>query len=211
MTCFVLQAQQSVRGNGKVTTSSFHTAMAGEVLLAFVAQDGPAGSGQQTATVSGAGLTWKLVKRQNAQSGDSEVWEATAPSVLLSATVTSTPSKSEYSQDLTVLAMEGVSGVGAVAAGSSATGAPIVKLTTTGSTSLVFAVGNDWDNAIPRTLPSGWVTLDQWVNTSVGDTYWTQYTNTPTGAASSVVTVNDSAPTSDQWNLVAVELLNAGT
>jgi hypothetical protein len=59
--------------------------------------------------------------------------------------------------------------------------------------------------------PSGWVLLDQWVNTSVGDTYWTQYTNTPTGAAGSVVTVSDSAPTSDQWNLVAVELLNEGT
>jgi hypothetical protein len=211
MTCFVMQAQESVHGRGTLTTPPFHTAMAGEVLFAFVAQDGPAGSGKQTATVSGAGLTWKLVKRENAQSGDSEVWQATAPSVLPGATVTSTPSKSGYSQDLTVVAMEGVSGVGAVAAGSGAKGAPSVKLTTTGATSLLFTVGNDWDNAIPWTLPSGWVLLDQWVNTSVGDTYWTQYTNTPTGAAGSVVTVSDSAPTSDQWNLVAVELLNEGT
>jgi hypothetical protein len=210
MTCFVMQAQESVHGRGTVTTPPFHTAMAGEQLLAFVASDGPAGSGRQTATVTGAGLTWTLVKRENGQSGDSEVWKATASGILPSATVTSTPSKSGYSQDLTVVAMEGVSGVGAVAAGSGATGAPSVKLTTTGSTSLVFAVGNDWGNAIPRTLPSGWVTLDQWVNTSVGDTYWTQYTNTPTGAAGSVVTVNDSAPTSDQWNLVSVELLNDG-
>ncbi len=210
MTCFVLQAQQSVHGEGKVTTPAFHTAMAGEVLLAFVASDGPYGSGQQTATVSGAGLTWTLVKRENAQSGDSEVWKATASSVLSSATVTSTPSKAGYSQDLTVVAMEGVSGVGAVAAGSGPTGAPTVNLTTTGSTSLVFAIGNDYDNAIPRTLPSGWVLLDQWVNTGVGDTYWTQYTNSPTGAAGSMVTVSDSAPTNDQWNLVAVELLNDG-
>jgi hypothetical protein len=46
------------------------------------------------------------------------------------------------------------------------------------------------------------------VNTGVGDTYWSQYTSIPTGAAGSVVTVNDTAPTSDRWNLVAVELLN---
>jgi hypothetical protein len=72
----------------------------------------------------------------------------------------------------------------------------------------LFAVGNDWDNAVPRTLPGNWTMLDQWVNTGVGDTYWSQYTSIPTGAAGSVVTVNDTAPTSDRWNLVAVELLN---
>jgi hypothetical protein len=32
-----------------------------------------------------------LVKRANAQSGDSEVWQATASSILSSASVTSTP------------------------------------------------------------------------------------------------------------------------
>ena len=128
-------------------------------------------------------MTWTLVKRSNAQAGDSEVWQATAPSVLTSATVTSTEAKTGYSQSLTVIAMEGVKGVGTAVAGSGSTGAPSVNLTTTGPTSLVFAVGNDWDGAVARTLPSGWVMLDQWVNTGVGDTYWTQYTNAPTGPA----------------------------
>jgi hypothetical protein len=61
----------------------------------------------------------------------------------------------------------------------------------------VFAVGNDWDNAIARTLPAGWTMLDQWTNTSVGDDYWSQYTNTPTGASGTVVNVIDTAPTTD--------------
>lgn len=211
MTCFVLQANVSVHGVGNVTSPGFHTAAAGEVLIAFVAADGPSGAGQQHATVSGAGLTWRLVNRANSQSGDSEVWTATAPAVLSSATVTSTEAVSGFSQDLTVIAMEGVSGIGASVAASGPTGAPSTSLTTTAATSLVFAVGNDWDTPTPRTLPAGWVPLDQWVNTTVGDDYWSQYTNNPTGPAGSVVPVGDLGPTSDSWNLVAIEVLNDGS
>jgi hypothetical protein len=124
MTCFVQQAEVSVHGKGTVTTPSFHTAMAGRTLLAFVASDGPAGAGKQTATVSGGGFAWTVVKRANTQSGDSEVWTATAPSVLSSATVTSTLAKAGYVQDLTVVAYEGVDSVGASVAGSGASSAP---------------------------------------------------------------------------------------
>jgi hypothetical protein len=204
--CFVMQADVSVHGSTTATTPSLHTAAPGELLVAFVSADGPNAAGNQHATVSGAGLTWTLVKRANSQSGDAEVWEALAPTVLSSATVTSTESAKGFGQDLTVIAMEGVGGIGTSVAGSAASGAPSVKLTTASPSSLVFAVGHDWDNAIARTLPSGWVLLDQWVNAASGDTFWSQYTNTPTGAAGSVVTVNDTAPTNDQWNLVAVEL-----
>jgi hypothetical protein len=112
---------------------------------------------------------------------------------------------------LAIIAMEGVKGVGASIAASGSTGAPSTKLTTSGATSLIFAVGHDYTNAIARTLPAGWVSLDQWVDTSTGDTYWSQYTNNPTGPAGTVVTVNDLAPTTDQWNLAAVELLNTGS
>lgn len=210
MTCFVMQADVSVHAQGTATTAAFHTAAPGETLLAFVSADGPKGPGKQTANVSGAGLTWTLVKRANARSGDSEVWQATAANVLSSATVTSTLAAGGYSQDLTVVAYEGVLGVGASVAASGAKTAPSLKLTTTAATSLVFAVGNDWDKAIPRTLPLGWTLLDQWVNTAVGDDDWSQYTNTPTGAAGSVITVNDAAPTTDSWNMVAIELLGDG-
>ena len=208
MTCFVLQAQVSAHGHGTVTTPSFHTAATGEVLLAFVSSDGPDAAGGQTVTVSGAGLTWTPVKRANGQAGDAEVWTATAPSVLTSVTVTSTPGKSGYDQDLTVVAMEGAAGVGTSVAASASGGAPTVSVTTTGpAASLVFAVGDDWDNAVARTLPSGQVLLDQWVDTAVGDTYWTQYTNQAVSPAGTVVTMKDTAPSSDRWNMVAVELV----
>jgi hypothetical protein len=211
MTCFVLQAQTSVHGRGTVTTPSFHTAAAGEVLVAFVSADGPPGSGKQTATVTGAGLTWRLVERENAESGDAEIWTATASGVLSAATVTSTLPQSGFDEDLTVVAMEGVSGIGATAGAAGAAGAPSTTLTTTDNTSLVFAVGHDYSNAVARTLPSGWVVLEQWLDTKAGDTYWSQYTNDPTGPAGSVITVNDLAPTNDNWDLAAVELLNDGS
>jgi hypothetical protein len=210
MTCFVLQAQVSVHGRGTVTSPSFHTAMAGETILAFVGSDGPVGGGKQTVAVSGGGLSWKLVRRANGQSGDAEVWAATAPTILTNATVTSTPLRGGYDQDLTVIAMEGTTGVGASANASGPSGAPSVKLTTSAPTSLVFAVGNDWDRAVTRTLPEGWVSLEQWVDSKTGDTFWSQYTNQPVPTAGTQVTVADTLPTGDQWNLVAVELPGDG-
>jgi len=210
MTCFVLQVQVTVHGAGTVTTPTFHTAAAGEVLIAFVSADGPAAAASQSATVSGSGLTWTLVKRANAQPGDAEVWVAHAPSVLSSAVITSKLARSSFRQDLTVIAMEGVSWIGASAASSATHGAPNVSLTTTGSTSLVFAVGHDWDNAVGRALPAGWVNLERWLDKSSGDAYWSQYTNTPTGTAGSAVDARDTGPTTDQYNIVAIELLNDG-
>ncbi len=206
MTCFILQAQRSVHGHGTVTTPSFSTAMAGEVLVAFVGSDGPQTSGSQSVAVSGAGLTWTLVKRANAQYGDAEVWTATAPAVLTNVTVRSTPVRSGYDQDLTVIAMEGTVGVGASVAGSAASGAPGLNVTTTEAASLVLAVGHDWDKATARTLPTGLVMLDQWPDTSTGDTFWSEYTNQTTGAAGTVVHIGATAPTGDRWNMVAIEL-----
>ena len=210
MTCFVLQAQKTVHGTGTVTTPAFNTAMTGELLVAFVASDGPTTAGGQSATISGAGLSWTLVKRANAQYGDSEIWTANAPTILTNATVTSKPARTGYAQDLTVIAMEGASGVGAAVAASAPTGAAIASLTTTAATSLVFAVGNDWDQAIARSLPTGFVPLDQWVNSGTGDTFWSEYTNQTTGAAGSTIKIGTTGPTTDRWNLAAIELNNGG-
>ena len=65
-------------GAGPRTTAPFNTTGSGELLLAFVASDG---SGTQTITVSGAGLTWSLVKRVNTQAGTSEMESIRAESV----------------------------------------------------------------------------------------------------------------------------------
>jgi len=187
-----------------VTTQSFHTALAGELVLAFVASDGPT-SGAQTATVSGAGLTWTLVKRANAQLGTAEIWQATTAAPV-TGTVTSTQARGGYDQSLTVVAIQGTSGVGASATAGASSGAPTVSLTTAGAGSLVFGVGNDWDNAIARTLGANQVFQHQWVDSRIGDTYWVQNTTTPSGPAGSVVVLNDTAPTGDRWNFAAVEV-----
>jgi hypothetical protein len=71
------------------------------------------------------------------------------------------------------------------------------------------SVGNDWDNAVSRTAGSGQVLMHQWVDTTTFDTYWVQATG-PAPTTGSLVTVNDTAPTSDQWNLAAVEVYPAG-
>lgn len=104
--------------------------------------------------------------------------------------------------------MEGTNGLGASVVGSGANGAPKVSLTTTGPDSLIFTVGNDWDNAIAHKLPNNWTMLDQWTNTNVGDDYWMQYTSDPIPTTGTPVSVGDTAPTTDRWNRVAVEVLD---
>ncbi len=71
-----LDASVVARGHDRLTTPSFSTRYRREVLLALVSYDGPPGADQQGATVTGAGLTWRLVKRSSSQSGSSEVWAA---------------------------------------------------------------------------------------------------------------------------------------
>ena len=111
-----MDANVTVNGHGAVTAPSFSTAEAGEQLLAFVSSDGPS-AGKQSATVSGAGLVWTLVKRASSRSGDAEIWSATAAGALTKATVTSTPAASGYDQSLTVVSFEHSIGIGASVTG----------------------------------------------------------------------------------------------
>ena len=209
MTCFVLQHHGFAHGASPVSVGAFSTVGAGETLLALVSADGPQ-SGRQSATVSGGGLQWKLVAREDASPGDAEIWEAVAARPASLSDVTATLAVPGYDEALSVVAMEGADGAGASAAAAGSGGAPHLSLTTLSATSLVFAVGNDWDRALARQLPVGWVFLDQLLNAQTGDTFWSQYTNQPTGAAGSTVPVTDTQPTGDHWNLAAVELVNSG-
>lgn len=158
--------------------------------------------------VSGGGLNWRRLARANTQSGVAEIWKAIAPTALRGATVTSTGRKAGYHQSLTVVAYVGKTGTGAVAVGGDSSGAPSLTVTTTNPNAYVVGVGNDWDNAASKTPGSGQVLLHQWADTTTLDTYWVQAT-APAAAAGSLVTVDD-APTSDQWNLAAVEVYPAG-
>ena len=196
-------------GTGAQTTAAFSTTGAGRWVFAFVRMDGPASANSQSSTVSGAGLTWSLVRRTNARFGTSDVWAVFAPTTLTNVTVTATPLVGGFRQAFTVIAFANSAGPGASASNSAATGAPTVSLTTTQANSLVYAAGNDWDRAVTHTVPANQTMVNQ-VLDPVGDTFWTQRL-TNAVASPGAVTINNPAPTNDQWNYAAVEILSGTT
>jgi hypothetical protein len=66
-------------------------------------------------------------------------------------------------------------------------------------------VGEDWDQAIARTVGTGQTMVSQWVDSAAGETFWAQQITYPV-ASPALVTLNDSAPTGDRWNLAAIEV-----
>jgi hypothetical protein len=186
-------------------TPAFSTTSPTELLVAFVAYDGPS-TAAQTATVSGAGLPWQLAKRSNAQHGTAEIWVANATDFLTSVTVTSQPATTGYHGSLTVIAFTNAAGVGVVGQASAPSGAPDIFLPGVLAGNWVFAAGNDWDRAVGRTPVSGQVLVHQRVDTQIGDTYWVQSTAAPS-TADGLVDIHDNAPTNDRWNYVAVEIV----
>src|SRR5581483_7026293 len=144
-----------------------------------------------------------------------EIWRAFAPAVLANATVTASFAQSAAAS-ITVVTFNGVDAsgtngsgaIGATATFSAVSGAPTGSLITTRDNSWVFAVGTDWDNRIGRTLGPDQTMVHQYLAT-VNDTYWVQRQNSTSSPAGTTVTVNDTAPTSDKYNLALVEILPA--
>jgi hypothetical protein len=198
-----------------VTTPAFSTAAANELLLAFISTDYSSGTNTTVTSIAGGGLTWVLVIRTNVQSGTAEIWRAFAPSALTNVSVTATLSQSVASS-ITVMSFtgtdtSGINGSGAIGAtrsGSAASGAPTATLVTTRANSWVFGVGNDYDRAIARTPGTGQTLVHQYLAT-IGDTYWVQRQNTTTPLSGTSVTINDTAPTTDRYNLSVCEILTA--
>jgi hypothetical protein len=78
-------------------------------------------------------------------------------------------------------------------------------LTAMTKNSWVIGVGNDWDNAIARTMGPNQVLIHSYLP-PIGDTYWVQRLTVPT-VSGTIVTINDTAPTSDEYNLSICEIL----
>ena len=209
----VTTATDRSTNSSTVTTPSFSTSAGNELLLAFVASDWASGTNTTVSSVAGAGLTWVLVVRSNAQSGTSEIWRAFAPAPVTNAAVTATMSRS-VAASITVMTFSGVDSsgtngsgaIGAIRSASGTSGAPTATLVTTRDNSLVLGVGNDWDGAIARTPATGQSLVHQYLAT-IGDTYWVQKRNTSTAPSGTSVTINDTAPTTDRYNLSICEIL----
>ncbi len=200
-----------------ISTAPFSTGSANELLLAFVSTDYLSGPNTTVTGVSGGGLNWVLVRRTNVQSGTSEIWRAFASTPLSNATVTATISQS-VSCSLTVMSFTGVDtsgtsgsgAIGATATANSIAGAPTASVTTTRNGSWVMGVGNDFDNAVSRTAGPNQIVVHQNL-TSAGDTYWVQMQSAPTAASGTTVSINDTAPKTDRFNLSICEVLPLGS
>ncbi len=208
-------AQDSPGASSSITSPAFSTSTGNELLLAFISTDYLTGSNTTVTGVSGAGLTWVLVVRTNAENGSSEIWRAFAPSRLSNVTITAALSQSVVASmairsfsGIDTSGTNGSAAIGAVASAHAASGAPTAHLVTTRNGSWVFGVGNDYDNAIIRTPGSGQTVFHQYLSTS-GDTYWMQMENSETGLSGTTVTLNDTQPTSDRYNLAICEILPA--
>jgi hypothetical protein len=209
-----LIATDATNSSTSVTSGTLSTTVGNELILAMIATDASAANITVT-NVTGAGLTWALVKRTNTQMGTSEIWRAFAPNPISNASVTATLSQNVVSS-LLVASVAGVdtsgtNGSGAVGntgTGNAASGAPTASLTTTRNNSIVLGVGNDWDSAVARVPGSGQILLHQSLASS-GDTYWMQMRNAPIPLSGTAVTINDSSPTTDRYNLSIAEVLPA--
>ncbi len=193
-----------------VSAPGLTTASSGELVLAFIVADYLSGTNTTVTGVSGGGLTWSLVQRTNAQSGTAEIWGAFATTPLSNVTVTATLSHSVlsslYVARFATVDPTGITGaIGAKASASAAKGAPTGSLVSTRANSLLFGVGDDYDNAIARTPGSGQTVVHQFL-TPTGDTYWVQRLNALSAAAGATMTLNDTAPTTDRYNLSLVEI-----
>jgi hypothetical protein len=192
-------------GSDAMTTPPFSTTDKSDLLVAFVAYDGPRDA-RQSARVSGAGLSWTLVMRANTQLGTSEIWAAKASYVLSRVSVTSRPQAAGHHGSLVVIAFSNAAGTGITGRAGAPEGAPEVYLPGISAGNWVFAVGNDWDRAVGRVPVAGQLLVHQRVDAAVGDTFWVQATAAPS-AANALVTLRDVAPTTDQWNYAAVEIV----
>ena len=199
-----------------ISTAAFSSTTSKELLLAFISSDAANSTPHTSVTgVSGGGLTWELVQRTNVQLGTAEIWRAFALTKLSTVKVTATLSESVDSS-MTVVSfvgadLSGINGsgaIGAVRAGNSPGGAPTSSLVTTRNNSWVFGVGNDWDKAINRTPGPNQSIVHQYL-APVNDTYWVQSQNAVTQQAGTTVVINDTAPTTDRYNLSLVEVLPA--
>ena len=194
--------------DGPVRTSKFTTKKEGELLLAFVSADGGTTDAQSVTGVSGGGLTWTLVDRENELRGTSEVWQAYAAKKLRSTRVEVDLAEKGRSATVTVAGFSRAQ----TAAGSSthATGtssAPQVTLTPQATGSSIWAVGRAIGSRYDAKPVSGQKIVHAKTVKSPRTGYWTQRVRAASDAGADV-TVEDKAEAAS-WGYAAVEVQGA--
>jgi hypothetical protein len=154
-----------------------------------------------------------LVQRTNTQRGTAEIWRAFATTTLTNVTVTATYSQSAVSS-ITVMSFKGVissgtSGSGAIGAtgtGNGTTGTATASLITRGSNSLVVGVVEDWNAPASVAVAAGQTLVHSMAVPNLA-TVWVQRQSAVTPAVGTSVTINDTAPINDMFNISICEIL----
>jgi hypothetical protein len=189
-----------------VTAGPVSTTGSGELLVALVQADGSSTASQTVRSVTGAGLTWHRASWADLTgAGSAEVWQAYAPTKVTNATVQAT-----FAQPADgLISVESFTGaahqLGAVGIGSTVGGPARATITPTSNNSLVIAGGLDWSSATRPAPVAGQSLVTSFIDSTVGDWYWTQAVAAPT-VAGTPVTVKAGLPSLDRWSLVAVEI-----
>ncbi len=195
----------SQTGRGTVTTPTLTTAHGNDLILAFVASDGATSGQTSTSPAAASSGRWCAARTpgrdirdlEGAGAGDAGGLHGQVHAL----------AGSGYDQMLSVIAFSGSSGVGASAGLGASTGAPSVSLTTTAAGSLGVRRRQRLGPRRRPARPAGQDKRFEWVDTGAGDTFWVQSRSAPTATSGTSVTINDTAPTGDRWNLAAVEVL----
>jgi hypothetical protein len=152
------------------------------------------------------------VLRTYVQGGTAEIWRAFA-SASLTGTVTVAMNRTVPASSVTVVSFAGVAttgtngsgAIGATASANSVAGSPTASLVTTRANSWVFGVGDDPDNAVARTIGPNQTMLHEFPALN-GSSFWVQRMDSKTPVAGTTVTINDTAPATDHYNLSIVEV-----
>lgn len=175
-------------GGSPATTASF-SPQAGTLLVAMFGANGPSGTAI-TATISDSlSGGWTLLKRQNTSTsmgGTAEVWCRYLSSAPGSMTVTSTWTGADTGANLVVRSLLGAASVqnGATAGNGGSSIAPNVSVTPTQIGSWIYGALVDWTASTTMVNNANTTIIDQFNDTTNGDTYAGMKANAATSSLS---------------------------
>ena len=207
--------QSSYGTNTSVTSPPLSVRLGNELLLAFVAAGDPGTGVQETvSSVSGGGLTWTLVQRTNTQPGTAEIWRAMTPVPLNGITVTANFSTAVPSSTITVAVLGGVKvsgngsgAIGAIGSGNAADWTPATaSLVTMHNNSFVYGIGNDLGRCVNHSPDTGQTVVHEYFDPNCLS-YWVQQQTSANPKAGTTVTIDETDPEVEYYNLSIVEIV----
>ncbi len=174
----------------------------GDLLLAFLSENGPASREQLSATPHSSGLRWTLVQKATSRSAYVGIWRAHSDKKLKAATVSMTVRGNNRQAQFSVVAFAPGALVGRVAKRSSTHGAASLGIHARGA-SQVWAVGRASTSSNTLTPSSGQHAVAAATNSKRRSASWLEYVGV---ARDSTLRIGLRKPTSSTWTLAGAEV-----